>query len=100
MSVQDYIARFEDLTLRCDVREHRSQTVTRFIWGLRSRIRHVIITSSYGLDTVEETFDVALKIDLTFKRLVNAGPDVLSVRDMDIMIISASQKVDMLELCW
>jgi len=31
-----------------------------------------MITSFYDLDTVEEAFDVALMIDLTFKRLVNA----------------------------
>jgi len=31
-----------------------------------------MITGSYDLDTVEEAFDVALKIDLTFKRLVDA----------------------------
>jgi len=31
-----------------------------------------MITVSYDLDTDEEAFDVALKIDLTFKRLVNA----------------------------
>ena len=31
-----------------------------------------MITSSYDLDNVEEVFDVALKINLTFKRLVNA----------------------------
>ena len=30
-----------------------------------------MITGSYDLDTVEETFDVALKIDLTYKTLVN-----------------------------
>ena len=30
-----------------------------------------MITSSYDLDTAEEAFDVALKIDLTFKRLIN-----------------------------
>ena len=29
-----------------------------------------MITSSYDLGTIEETFDVALKIDLTFKMLV------------------------------
>ena len=29
-------------------------------------------TGSYDLDTVEEVFDLALKIDLTFKMLVNA----------------------------
>ena len=31
-----------------------------------------MITGSYDLDTIEEVFDVALKIGLTFKRLVNA----------------------------
>ena len=31
-----------------------------------------MINGSYDLDTVEETFDVTLKIDLTFKKLVNA----------------------------
>jgi len=30
-----------------------------------------MITGSYNLDIVEETFDVALKLDLTFKTLVN-----------------------------
>jgi len=30
-----------------------------------------MITGSYDLDTVEEVFDVALKIDLTLTRLVN-----------------------------
>jgi len=71
MSVQDYIAKFENLTLHCDVREHLSHIVTRFVWDLRSKIRRAMITDSYDLDTVEETFDVALKIDLIFKRLVN-----------------------------
>jgi len=99
MSVHDYIAIFKDLTHRCDVREHHSKTITRFVWDLRSKIRRAMITSSYDLDTVEETFDVALKIDLTFKMLVNAKADVLSVKDMNILIISAPQRVNMLELC-
>jgi len=72
MSVQNYITKFEDLTLYCDVREHRSQTITRFVWGLRSKIRRVMITDSYDLDTVEEAFDITLRIYLIFKRLVNA----------------------------
>ena len=71
MSAQDYIAKFENLTLCCDVREHRSHTTTRFVWGLKSKIRRVIITGSYDLDTVEEAFDVTLKMDLTLTRLVN-----------------------------
>ena len=31
MSIQAYIAKFEDLTLSCDVREQHSQIVTRFV---------------------------------------------------------------------
>ena len=30
-----------------------------------------LITGSYDLDIVEEAFDVALKVDLTFKFLIN-----------------------------
>ena len=59
------------MTCRSDIREHRSETITRFVWGLRSKIWRAMITGSYDLNTVEEAFDVAIKIDLTFKRLVN-----------------------------
>jgi len=69
MSVQNYIATFEKLTRRCEVREHRSQTINRFVSGLKSKIKHVMITSSNDVDTLEEAFDFALKIDLTFKGL-------------------------------
>ena len=72
MSFYDYIVKFEDLTIRCDVREHYSHTVTRFVWGLRSKIRRAMITAFYELDIIEDDFDVVLKIDLTFIRLVNA----------------------------
>ena len=72
MSVQDYIVIFKDLTCRSEVREHHSETITRFIWGLRLRLRRALITSSYDLDNVEEAFDVVLKLNLTFKTIVNA----------------------------
>jgi len=72
MSVHDYIAIFKDLTHRSEVREHPSKTITRFVWGLRLKIKRVMITSPYDLDTVEEAFDVALRLDLIFKTLVNA----------------------------
>jgi len=71
MSVQDYIIIFKDLTHRSDVKEHHSETITRFVWRLQPRIKRVMITGSYDLDTIEEAFDVALKIDLAFKMLVN-----------------------------
>jgi len=72
LSVKDYITRFEDLTRRCDVREHRSYTITRFVSGIRSNIRRSIITSFYGVDSVEDAFNFVLKIDLTFKGIVSA----------------------------
>ena len=50
-----------------DVREHHSETITRFVWSFRPKIKHSMITGPYDLDTVEEAFDVALKLDLTFK---------------------------------
>ena len=49
LSVTDYIDRFEYLTRHYDVREHRSQTIIRFV---------------YGVDFVENAFDFTLKIDL------------------------------------
>jgi len=52
------------------VREHHSETITGFVWGLRSKIRHAMITAPM-IYTFEEAFDVALKIGLTFKMLVN-----------------------------
>ena len=72
MSVHDYIAIFKDLTHHSEVREHPSKTVTRFVWGLRSKIKRAMITGPYDLDTIEKAFNVALRLNLTFKTLVNA----------------------------
>jgi len=52
------------------VREHRSQTITRFVSGLKSKIKRAMVTSSHDVDTVEEALDFALKINLTFKGLL------------------------------
>ena len=67
MFVSDYIVIFKDLTHRSEVREHPSETVTRFVWGLWPKIKRAMITGPYDLDTVEDAFDVALKLDLTIK---------------------------------
>jgi len=72
MSVLDYITIFKDLTHCSNVCEHHSETITMFVLGLRPKIRRAMITGPYDLDIVEEAFDVALKLDLTFKMLVNA----------------------------
>ena len=54
------------------MREHSSLTIPRFVSGLRADIRCAMITNSYGVDSVEDTIDFFLKIDLTFKRIVSA----------------------------
>ena len=71
LSVRDYIVIFEDLTRRCDVREHHSQIITRFVSSLRYNIRCATIISFYGVNFTEDVFDFTLKIDLTFKRIVS-----------------------------
>ena len=58
MSVHKYITIFKDLTLRNEVREHPSETLTRFIWGLRPKIKHAMITGPYDLDTVEDALSL------------------------------------------
>jgi len=72
MSIQNYTVIFKDLTYSSNVSEHHLGTINRFVWGLWPKIRRVMITDSYDLNTIEESFIVALKIDLTFKMLVNA----------------------------
>ena len=72
MSVREYITRFEDLTHHCDMKITLFPDYTGFVSGLRSDIRRAIISSSYGVDFVEDVFDFALKIDLTFKEIVSA----------------------------
>ena len=49
LSVQDYIAIFKNLTHRSDVRERHSEIISRFVWGLRSKIKRVMITGPYDL---------------------------------------------------
>ena len=62
LSVRNYIARFEELTCRCDMREHHFWTIIKFVSGLRSDIRCAMITSSYSVDPIEDAFSFALKL--------------------------------------
>jgi len=65
--VHDFLTIFKGLSHRNGMREHQSETITRFVRGLRPKIRRAMITGPYDLDIVEKAFDVALKLDLTFK---------------------------------
>jgi len=39
----------------------------RFYSGLKSNVKHAMITSSYHVDSVEESFHLALELELSFK---------------------------------
>jgi len=43
------------------VREHRSLTITRFVLGLGSESRRAMITSFYGVDSVEDILILPLR---------------------------------------
>ena len=90
----DYIARFNNLTLHCDVREDCYQTIFRFCSGLRPDVRCAMLTSSYYVYSVEEAFRFVLELELSFKRIFifKARSSVLSVRDMNTMITSAPRE--------
>ena len=68
MSIRDYIAKFGDLALRCDVREDRFLTISRFCLDLRSDIR-AMLTCSYHMDSFEKAFHLALELELSFKEI-------------------------------
>ena len=69
ISFRDYIAIFDNLTLRCDVREDHYQAIPSFCSALGSNIRRVMLTSSYHVDSGEKAFHLALELELCFKRI-------------------------------
>ena len=50
MSVHDYIVISKDLTTQSEVRKNPSEIVTKFVWGLRPKIKRAMITDPYNLD--------------------------------------------------
>ena len=99
MSVQNYIAIFKDLTHHSELREQPSETVTMFVWGLQPKIKCAMITDPYDLDTVEEAFDVALRLDLIFKTLVNAKVRCYKCKGYVHYDYQCPRRVNMLKLC-
>ena len=99
MSIQDHIVRFDDLILRCDVREDCYQSISTFCSGLMSDVRRAMLTSSYDVDSIDEAFHLALELESSFKEIFIFKASVLSMREIDIMITSAPRRVDMLTLC-
>ncbi|XP_042437074.1 uncharacterized protein LOC122023042 [Zingiber officinale] len=59
LSVEDYVAKFENLMMRCDVFEPEEQIIARFLEGLRYEIGNVVQLQSYW--TYNDVCQLALK---------------------------------------
>jgi len=60
-SVEEYTREFEQLLLKCDLREDDSQTMVRFLGGLNENIAHVVELHPYA--TLDELSSLAHKVE-------------------------------------
>jgi len=59
-SVEEYTREFEQLLLKCDVREDDSQTLVRYLSGLNEHIAHVVELRTYA--SLDELSSLAYKV--------------------------------------
>jgi len=59
--VEEYTREFEQLLLKCDLREDDSQTMVRFLSGLNENIAHVVELHPYS--TLDELSSLAHKVE-------------------------------------
>ncbi|CAL8989542.1 unnamed protein product [Prunus brigantina] len=61
MPVAEYIAKFEEFTLRCDIREDRRMTISRFRSGLRPELQRELIP--HTVNTLERVFQMVQELE-------------------------------------
>ncbi|PKU70261.1 hypothetical protein MA16_Dca019239 [Dendrobium catenatum] len=61
MTVEEYVAEFEQLSLKCDVVEPEEHTMARFLGGLNTAISNVVQLQSYW--TFQDVVNLALKVE-------------------------------------
>jgi len=61
MSVEEYTREFEQLLLKCDLKEDDAQTMVRFLSGLNEHIAHVVELHPYA--TLDELSSLAYKVE-------------------------------------
>ena len=65
-SIQDYMVKFDNLTLRGDVREDPRQTLSRFLWGLKPKIRQAMLANSYHVNSLLDAFKLTQDLEISF----------------------------------
>jgi len=64
-SVEEYTREFEQLLLKCDLREDETQTLVRYLASLDEKIAHVVEQHPYS--TLDELSSLAYKVELQRK---------------------------------
>ena len=72
MSVEEYTREFEQLLLKCDLKEDDAQTMVRFLSGLNEHIVHIVELHPYA--TLDELSSLAYKVEQ--QRKSRGGPHV------------------------
>ncbi|VVA13184.1 Hypothetical predicted protein, partial [Prunus dulcis] len=65
MPVAEYIAKFEEFMLRCDIREDRRMTISRFRSGLRPELQRELIP--HTMNTLERVFQMVQELEKYLK---------------------------------
>jgi len=60
-SVEEYTREFEQLLLKCDLKEYETQTLVRYLSGLDDQISHVIKLHPYS--SLDELSPLAYKVE-------------------------------------
>jgi len=65
LSVEEYTREFEQLLIKCDLKENEEQTLVRYLGGLDERIAYVVELHPYT--TLDELSSLAHKVELQKK---------------------------------
>ena len=65
MPIAEYIAKFEEFMLRCDIREDRRMTLSRFRSGLRPELQRELIP--HTINTLERVFQMVQELEKYLK---------------------------------
>ncbi|PQQ15647.1 hypothetical protein Pyn_00898 [Prunus yedoensis var. nudiflora] len=65
MPVAEYIAKFEEFKLRCDIREDRRMTISRFRSGLRPELQRELVP--HTVNTLERVFQMVQELEKYLK---------------------------------
>lgn len=67
LSIDDYMAKFDEMNIPCDIQEEKKQIVSRFYYGLYEELQCEIVP--YKATTIEQAFQLTLEYKKYLKTL-------------------------------